>query len=95
MPLRTSEDSKQACNRSIPDVDCQKSPCIYFSLQMIKLLAEYLKITIFLNHASRWSHTHHFAKRLQAFSIKNFTFLTPKRPQKEHVLSFCLLLLLL
>ena len=28
MPLRTSEDSKQACNRSIPDVDCQKSPCI-------------------------------------------------------------------
>ena len=29
MPLRTSEDSKQACNRSIPDVDCQKSPCIF------------------------------------------------------------------
>ena len=27
MPLRTSEDSKQACNRSIPDEDCQKSPC--------------------------------------------------------------------
>ena len=27
MPLRTSEDSKQTCNRSIPDLDCQKSPC--------------------------------------------------------------------
>ena len=28
MPLRTSKDSKQACNRSNPDVDCQKSPCM-------------------------------------------------------------------
>ena len=29
MPLRTSENSKKACNRPIPDVDCQKSPCIF------------------------------------------------------------------
>ena len=49
-------------------------------------------ITFFQNCASCLHGGHDFAKRLRALPIEIFTFLTPKRPQKEHFLLFYLLL---
>ena len=48
-------------------------------------------ITFFQNSCSCSSGDNTFAKRLQTILIKNFIFLTPKRPQQEHFLWFNLL----
>ena len=44
------------------------------------------RLTCFQNSASCGCGEHNYAKRLRAVSINVFTFLNPKRPQKEH---FC------
>ncbi len=52
-------------------------------------------MTLFEKRASRLHGKHNFEKRLRTLSIKNITFLTPKRLQNEQILSLLLALVAL